>query len=251
MGNFILFSDAYIPVQTGAALFNALKADEGRGTFFSLGSDVHCLFYKPAGETLPTPDPTDCFVSLADHAMLTGRRFSPGYATALESFCEILESRKEGLNGCWLTVPGESTKDAFMRRLKKSDPAYAVFEAYAEEHTEKWAEAKALSMDEALKEMPEIERKYNLECVEYDNVLFGVSDELSAGAKLESEQLAKLAELGELQGQLDSGILVAVEDGAVVTSADSVAKSVAAFDSSRDKAVEVIMATKTALDRKK
>jgi len=65
------------------------------------------------------------------------------------------------------------------------------------------------------------------------------------------EQLAKLAELGELQGQIDSGALVAVQDGAVVTSATAVASGAAAFDSSRDKSVEVIMATKTALDRKK
>ena len=38
--------------------------DAGRsfpGTFFSLGSDVHCLFYKPAGVELSTPDPVECF----------------------------------------------------------------------------------------------------------------------------------------------------------------------------------------------
>merc|ERR1712166_14100 len=110
-------------------------------------------------------------------------------------------------------------------------PSYAVFEAYAEEHSEKWAAAKALSMDEAMAAMPEIERKYNLECVEYDNVLFGVSDELSAGAKAETEQLAKLAEMGELQGQMDSGSLVAIDGGAVVTSAADVADSAARFDS--------------------
>jgi len=250
MGNFIFLSDAYVPVQTGAAFYKALLSDGGKGTFYSLGGDVHCLFYKPA-EELAQPDPTECFNSLADHVSMTGRRFEVGYAAALEGFCKVVESRKEGLGGSWLTIPGESTKDAFMRRLKKSDPSYAVFEAYAEEHAEKWAEAKALSMDDAMKEMPEIERKYNLECVEYDNVLFGVSDELSAGAKAETEQLAKLAEMGELQGQMDSGSLVAIADGAVVTSAADVAQGVASFDSSRDKAVETIMATKTALDRKK
>jgi len=138
-----------------------------------------------------------------------------------------------------------------MRRLKKSDPSFAIFEAYAEEHTEKWAGAKALTMDEAMAEMPEIERKYLLECKEYDNVLFGISEELSAGAKLETEQLAKLAEVGELQGQIDSGELVAIEDGGLVSDGGAVAKGAEAFDASRDKAVEIIMATKTALDRKK
>merc|ERR1719183_290463 len=218
MGNFIFLSDGYVPVQTGAAFYRALQVDGGKGTFYSLGGDVHCLFYKPA-EALAQPDPTECFNALADHASMTGRRFEVGYAAALQGFCQVLESRKEGLAGNWLTIPGESTKDAFMRRLKKSDPSYAIFEAYAEEHGEKWAEAKALSMDEAIKEMPEIERKYNLECSEYDNVLFGICDELSAGAKVETEQLAKLAEIGELQGQLDSGSLVAIEGGAITTNA--------------------------------
>lgn len=53
-----------------------------------------------------------------------------------------------------------------MRRLKTSDPAYDIYAAYAEEHTERWASAKSLSMDEAIAQMPEIERKYKLECEE-------------------------------------------------------------------------------------
>lgn len=250
MGNFIFLSDDYVPVQSGKAFYKALLMDGGKGTFYSLGSDVHCLFYKPS-ESLSLPDPKDCFTSLADHVTMSGKRFEPGYAAAFESFCEILESRKEGLNGNWLTIPGESTKDAFMRRLKTSDPSRAIYEAYAEEHGEKWAAAKALTMDDALAEMPEIERKYLLECGQYDNVLFGISEEISSGAKADSEAFAKLAEVGELQGQMDSGEFVAVQDGALITDAREVSKSVGAFDASRDKAVEVIMATKTGLDRKK
>merc|ERR1712007_358357 len=98
-------------------------------------------------------------------------------------------SRKEGLGGAWFTAPGESSKEAFMRRLRKADPAYDIYAAYASEHTERWAGAKALSMAEAMAEMPEIERKYNLECAEYDSVIFGLSDEFAATAKLEQEQL--------------------------------------------------------------
>merc|ERR1712039_377186 len=222
------------------------------GTFYSLGSDVHCLFYKPAGEALATPDPTDCFQSLADHVSMTGRRFEVGYAAALEAFTEVLESRKAGLGGCWLTATGESTKDAFMRRLKKSDPAFDIYEAYAAEHTERWADAKALTMDEALAEIPEIERKYALECAEYDNVLFGVSEELTAAAKLEHETVAKLADVGKLQGMLDSSSMVAVEGGKVVTDADAVAQSVDDFDAQREKAVDAVMALKLpALEKKK
>merc|ERR1711924_295703 len=61
----------------------------------------------------------------------------------------VLETRKEGLGGNWFTTPGESSGDAFMRRLKKADPAYEIYEAYVAEHTDRWAGAKALSLEEA------------------------------------------------------------------------------------------------------
>jgi len=251
MGNYIFFSDGYVPVQTGTAFYRALQIDGGKGTFFSLGSDVHCLFYRPA-EALSMPDPKECFYALADHTSMTGRRFEVGYAAAFEAFTEVLESRKDGLGGAWLTAPGESSKEAFMRRVKRSDPAYDIYAAYAAEHTERWAGAKALSMDEAIAEMPEIERKYNLECSEYDSVLFGVNDEFAASAKLEQEHLAKLADVGGLQPQLDNGSLVAIADGAKVTSADALSASLEAFEARRDKAVDAVMATKLpALDKKK
>lgn len=73
---------------------------------------------------------------------MTGRRFEVGYAAAFESFTEILESRKEGLGGSWFTAPGETSSDAFMRRIKKSDPAYEIYKAYAAEHAERWAGAR-------------------------------------------------------------------------------------------------------------
>jgi hypothetical protein len=250
MGNYILFSDSYIPVQTGTAFYRALQSDGGKGTFYSLGGDVHCIFYKPAGE-MPLPDPVECFNALADHATMSGVKFEVGYASAFESFTEVLQSRKEGLGGCWLTAPGESTADAFMRRLKKADPAYAIYEAYVAEHKERWAEAKALTMAEAMAQMPEIERLYKLECSEYANVVLGVSDEFSALGKLETEKFAKLADAGELQSLLDSGSYVAVEGAALNKDPAAVAASVEQFDASRDKAVDTIMATKTSLDRKK
>jgi len=251
MGNYIFFSDGYVPVQTGTAFYRALQMDGGKGTFFSLGSDVHCLFYKPAVE-MSMPDPKECFHALADHTSMTGRRFEVGYAAAFEAFTEVLESRKEGLGGAWFTAPGESSKDAFMRRLKRADPAYEIYEAYAAEHSEKWAGAKALSMADAMAEMPEIERKYNLECSEYDAVIFGLNDEFAATAKLEQEQLAKLADTGSLQPQLDNGSLVAIADGVKVAEADALSKSLEAFEAGKDKAVDAVMATKLpALDKKK
>ena len=49
------------------------------------------------------------------------------YRITLETFCEVLESRKAGLNGSWFNVPGESLADCFMRRLKDTDPAKEVY----------------------------------------------------------------------------------------------------------------------------
>merc|ERR1712217_523989 len=247
MGNYILFSDNHVPVQTGMAFYKALQEDDGSGTFYSLGGDVNCLFYKPAGESLAMPDPTKCFHALADYVSMTGRRFEVGYAAALEAFTEVLETRKEGLGGCWLTVPGESTKDAFLRRLKTADPSRAIYEAYVAEHTERWVNAKVLTMDEALAEIPEIERKYKLECEVYSNVLFGMNEDLTASAKLEQEQVAKLADIGVLQTQLDNSALVAIEGSVCVKDAGAVSKSAEEFDLQKDKALDAVMATKVML----
>merc|ERR1711957_629293 len=119
------------------------------------------------------------------------------------------------------------------------------------EHKERWEGAKAMSMAEAMKAMPEVERKYKLECAAYDNVVFGMSDEFTGAAKLEQEKLSKLADGGELQGLVDNGSYVAIKDGVVVKDASAVTASVTEFDSTRDKSVDTIMATKTSMDRKK
>merc|ERR1740121_172771 len=156
MGNFIFFSDDSVPVQTGTAFYRAIQTDGGKGTFLSLGSDVHCLFYKPA-EALTMPDPKECFYALADHTSMHGRRFEVGYAAAFEAFTEVLESRKEGLGGAWFTAPGETSKEAFMRRVKKADPAYDIYEAYAAEHTERWAGAKVTEADVLTKSLEDFE----------------------------------------------------------------------------------------------
>jgi len=242
MGNFIFLTDGYIPVQTGQAFYSALLTDQGKGTFYSLGSDVNCLFYKPATE-LGEADPLECFHALSDYAAMTGRKFEPGYAQANEAFCSLLQSRKGGLGGSWFNVPGESTKDAFLRRLKKGDPAYDIFTAYAREHTARWEGATTLSASEALKQMPEVERKYVLECHAYDDVVFGLNEEMSAASKAAVEQLNKLAADGNLQGAVDSCTYVGVADQGLASAAD-LARSVESFEADRDKTVEFVLAAK-------
>jgi len=250
MGNFVFLTDFHIPVQTGKALYAALQVDGGKGTFFSLGDDVNCLFYKPA-VALSDPDPVDCFNSLADYTTMSGRRFEPAYAQASLAFCEVLSSRKAGLGGAWFAASGETSKDAFMRRLKRSDPAFEIFEAYAVEHAERWSAAQAMTMIEALGAMPEIERKHTLECATFDDLLFGLNDEFSTDSKVAVEQIVKMSEEGQLEAAVDSGSYVGVMGGEVISAAELVA-SVKSFDASRDKGVEVVLATKIpALERKK
>jgi len=246
MGNYIFLSDAYVPVQTGTAFFRALQVDNGEGTFYTLGDDVHCLFYKPKAP-LPMPDPMECFTSLVDHATLTGRRFQVGYAVALQEFCAVLSSRKSGLSGVWFTAPEESSKDAFLRRLKTDDPARSVYEAYAAEHTERWAEAKTLTLDEALEQMPEIERKYKLECAAYENVMYSMSEEFNADSKQTQEELKELMKVGQLQAELNGGQMVAIKDGSLVTNAPEVIESIEEFDAHSDKFVDTIMSQRTSL----
>jgi hypothetical protein len=242
MGNFIFLTDGFIPVQTGQALYSALSVDNGKGTFYSLGSDVNCLFYKP-GVELEEADPVECFHALSDYATMTGRKFEPGYAEANEAFCSLLQSRKSGLAGSWFNIPGESTKDAFLRRLKKGDPACDIFTAYADEHTARWDEATTMSVEEALNQMPEIERKYVLECNAYNDVVFGLNEEMSAASKVAVEQLIKLAEDGNLQGAVDSSTYVGVSNNGLASSADLTA-SVESFEADRDKTVEFVLASK-------
>lgn len=251
MGNFIFLTDGVIPVQTGQALYSAMLKDGGKGTVYSLGADVHCLFYKPATE-LGQADPVECFHSLADYAAMTGRRFEPGYAQANEAFCSLLQTRKEGLAGSWFSVPGESSKDAFLRRLKKGDPSYDIFVSYAAEHSARWEAATTLSTAEALKQIPEIERKYDLECQAYNDVVFGLNDELSASSKVAVEQLIKLADDGNLQGAVDSNTYVGVTCSGLATAAE-LSSSVEAFDGDRDKTVEMVLAAKlpAGLEKKK
>lgn len=248
MGNYIFLSDR-VPVQSGKALYAALQLDGGKGKFYSLGSDVNCLFYEPVEDV--STDPVECFQSLADHVTMTGRRFEPGYAAALEAFCGVLSSRKDGLAGAWFNIPGESTRDAFLRRLKKSDPAYAIYEVYAAEHGERWAAATTMSVAEAVDAIGEIERKYGLECAAYDEVVYGLNDEFAANSRIATEKIGKMSEEGQLQAAVESGAYVGVSGG-VLADSEALAASVGAFDGNRDKAVEVVLATKIpALERKK
>jgi len=165
MGNFIFLSE-HVPIQTSSALYRVL--DEP-GTFYTLGNDVNALFFKPQ-TSAKTADPTDAYHTWMDHLALTGRRLPVAYQTTLQSFCEVLETRKEGLNGAWFNVEGESLREAFFRRLKRDDPAYEIYQEYNTEFVARWEQAEQISKEQALELIDDVERRYELETTEFDNL---------------------------------------------------------------------------------
>jgi len=245
MGNFMFLSEA-VPIQTESGLLKALALDGGKGTFYSLGSDVHCLFYKPA--SAPEPSPATAVNSLIDHLAVKGMKLNPAYAEGLSVFYNLLETRKPGLQGSWFALPGESQADAFMRRLKKSDPAYKIYAAYVEEMKEKWASAEVVPADKVEGMLAAITPKYELECAEFTTLAMAVCEELVAQSKSD-DTVAKLVEAGELQGLLDAGVYVAVgADGSALSAAD-LASKMASFDDEATKSAEAVLGRKAAYDK--
>jgi hypothetical protein len=246
MGNFMFLSDA-IPIQTESGLLKALALDGGKGTFYSLGSDVHCIFYKPAAGAAE-PSPATAVNSLIDHLAIKGMKLHPAYAEGMSVFYNLLETRKPGLQGSWFALSGETQADAFMRRLKKSDPAYKIYAAYVDEMKEKWASAEVVPADKVEGMLAAIKPKYELECAEFTTLAMAVCDELAAQSKSD-DTVAKLAEAGELQGLLDVGAYVAVgADGSALSAAELAAK-MASFDDEANKSSEAVLGRKAAYDK--
>jgi hypothetical protein len=169
MGNYMFLSEA-TPLQTESSLLR-LMSEEGtaEGKFFTLGEDVHAIFFLPKKDT--EVDPLDGFNTWADHLKMTGRKMNPGYSQILSVFHRTLASRKEGMKGRWFTAMGESQAETFMRRLKSDDPSRSVFEKYVEELKERWVHAKEVPAEKVLEAVKKVEAKYRLECDEYETLV--------------------------------------------------------------------------------
>jgi len=165
MGNFI-FGATATPIQTRAAL-DSLAGQAG--TYYSLGSDVHAIFFEPTGG-YRTADPVDALHTWFTHLDRTNRPLPLAYQTMYQSFAELLESRKEGLQGAWFNIEGETPLEAFMRRLKKDDPCYEIYEEYVAEFNTRWAAKQKISLEKAQELIGEVERLYQLECAEFDEM---------------------------------------------------------------------------------
>lgn len=244
MGNFMFLSEA-VPVQTETGMLKALALDGGKGTFYSLGSDVHCLFYKPAVSTEASP--TTAVNSLIDHMALTGKKFAPAYAEGLTCFASVLETRRAGLAGSWFALPSETPATAFMRRLKKSDPAYKIYAAYVEEMTERWASAAVVPMDKVDAMLAEIKPKYELECAEFTTLAMSVCDEVVAASKSD-DTVAQLVEAGEMPGLIDAGAYIAVGPSGKLTGEELAAK-IRSFDDEASKCADAVLSKKAAFEK--
>merc|ERR1719453_710078 len=245
MGNFMFLSEA-VPIQTESGLLKALALDGGKGTFYSLGGDVHCLFYKPASGAETSPE--KAVNSYIDHLAVKGMKLHPAYAEGMSVFYSLLETRKPGLQGSWFALPGESQADAFMRRLKKSDPAYKIYAAYVEEMKEKWASAEVVPADKVEGMLAAIKPKYELECAEFTTLAMSVCDELVAQSKSD-DTVAKLVEAGEFQGLLEAGAYVAVGADGSALSAEALAAKMASFEDESAKSAEAVLGRKAAYDK--
>ncbi|CEM28865.1 unnamed protein product [Vitrella brassicaformis CCMP3155] len=259
MGNFILFCYPYIPVQTTTALHRALGVDDGQGKLYSLGDDVNALFYKPG---IPTefPKPSDAFNSLMDHVTLSGQRFNPAYSTMLSIFTQLLDSRPQP----WFKTEDESVGEAFMRRLKVDDPSRPVYEAYLEEMKERFGSAVEVPADKMVEQTQAVERRYRQECAVYRQLLYAMNDNIMTKSRAETDRLLKMHEAGQLQGLLDSGALVVVDEGrlprgeeppahraAFITDSQTLIENIQEFEELKERTLDAVMATKTALDVKK
>jgi hypothetical protein len=244
MGNFIFLSDA-VPVQTKVGLDKALAIDGGKGSFYSLGSDVHCVFYVPASVEPATP--VNALNSYLDHLAVTGRKLPVGYAQGLTAFHKVLETRASGLSGQWFAVGEESQAEAFLRRVSPNDPSYAIYKTYVAEMTERLANKTAVPHDKVAALVAEIEPKYNTECDVYQQLCLQLNDDLLNESKAE-DTLAQLHEAGELADLMNSGNLVAVRDGKALSATD-LAEDMTHFEEEASKVVDAVMSKKAAFDK--
>lgn len=247
MGNFIFLSD-HVPVQTSLGLEKALAIDGGKGSFYTLGSDVNCVFYVP-GSAMEPATPTAGLNSFLDHLAVTGKRLPVGYAQGLTAFHKVLETRMNGLQGEWFAVGGETQAEAFSRRLSKNDPSYAIFEHYVKEMGERWAGKEAVPHDKVAALVAEIEPKYKLECAVYQKLCLTVSDDLANESKAE-DTVTNLEAAGELADLMGSGLIVAVDPrtNQAMTAAE-LTEDMAAFEDEAAKAAEVVLSKKAGYDK--
>merc|ERR1712194_992535 len=137
MASYSFLSDA-TSVQTTAAFAAIVERFGGNGKWYSLGDDVNALFFKPnesANQKSDTSsvEPSVAWACFSDYLALSGKKMHPVVNQCAETFAGLLQERSVALEGSWFNIPGESSGEAFLRRLKKDDITYSVYAEYVAE----------------------------------------------------------------------------------------------------------------------
>lgn len=204
MSSFSFLSDA-IPVQTNSQLLDLTSNNVVKnGKFYSLGDDVNAVFWKSnEGLTASSVNPQEAWNRYMDHLALSGCKLHPIFVEGGSIFTELLAERKQNLNGSWFNVQGsESTADAFLRRVKKDDPCYSVYESYVAELKSKWENATEISSLDAVKKSlsEKIEAQYWEDLATYETEVLYSSDnnevKKDIDLVLKDEELAGIVAVG-------------------------------------------------------
>jgi hypothetical protein len=218
MANFIFLNDA-IPIQSESAL---LRVDEETGSFYSLGDDINCIFYRPKDEAkfmTTEVSPVSAYATFTEHSKLTGVSMGAGEAQMLHGFHELLEGRKDSFHGRWFRAENESTADAFLRRLSDTDSTKPVYEEYVKE-----LKIPAADVLAAVKKVAE---KAAVEIEAIDAVFLGSSENSAV-----KEATASVEKRADIDNALSEGTVTAFakEDGKKVTTGNELKEALKDFE---------------------
>ena len=77
------------------------------------------------------PGGSDCFETRPYHVLMTGRTGEIGSGAALAGLAGVSDALKEDHGRDGFAAPGKTSTEAFMRTLRREDPAVAIYRASA------------------------------------------------------------------------------------------------------------------------
>merc|ERR1712194_296641 len=223
MASYSFLSDA-TSVQTTAAFAAIVERFGGNGKWYSLGDDVNALFFKPnesANQKSDTSsvEPSVAWACFSDYLALSGKKMHPVVNQCAETFAGLLQERSVALEGSWFNIPGESSAEAFLRRLKKDDITYSVYAEYVAELKEKWASALEVSQSTvADKIATTIEPQYENDVANYERTILYGSE--NSETKVAADTIAKDVASGDLAARIGSSEIIVASNSGTALNAD-------------------------------
>eukprot|EP00916_Digyalum_oweni_P015323 GHVL01025065.1.p1 GENE.GHVL01025065.1~~GHVL01025065.1.p1 ORF type:complete len:571 (-),score=107.37 GHVL01025065.1:121-1833(-) len=245
MGNWIFLSHPYVPIQTISQLTRVISEYPQGGKYYSFGADLSAIFFLPKeakANEYKVPSPLDAFYKHLDHLTLSGKKYNPGWTSMQELAYEVIQTR----GNSWLTVPGETVADGFLRRLKKDDPSRLVFETYVSELKEKMESA--TEIEDVVDRVKKCQEQHKEEMVAYEAWMRNQISAVSQESKSDEEYLNKLSDTGDIQKCLDNETLLIFENGKKTQDIDKLMLDMKSYNSSTIKFIESAMNQKTTVD---